>query len=310
MSGGFSNGCAAASVKTATLGVKAAHHAPRPALSSVNVATVGTVSNLVSGEAVELELRHAQFPSRGVALLIDAVVQFTALAVLLGVLYAAAPALDDAMFAAISLTVVVAVMIGYPVTFETLTHGRTPGKFVMGLRVTRDDGGPVSFRHALIRGLSGFFVDIWLLGLFGTVAVVVSLLSPQSKRVGDYLAGTIVIRERLPAATGTQRPSAQRAEWTATLDLSGLSADLMVSIRQYLTRAETFSAAARAEIGQSLVREVSAHIGRTPPDGVTDDEYLEAIITERRAREEQRRSHRAVGDSSAAHPDSPFPPPG
>ncbi|MBB3036630.1 RDD family protein [Hoyosella altamirensis] len=245
------------------------------------------MSHLVSGEAVELELRHAQFASRCVALLIDVALQLIALSVLLGVLFSAMPNLDDAMYAAISLLIIVLVMIGYPVAFETLTRGRTLGKLVMGLRVTRDDGGPVRFRHALIRGLAGFFLDFWLLGLFGTVAVVVSLTSKQSKRVGDYLAGTVVIRERLPStATGANSPGAERMAWTATMDLSALPADLLISVRQYLTRYETFSPEARAELGRSLAERVAECVHMPPPDGMPDWQYLDAILAERRAREE------------------------
>ena len=56
----------------------------------------------------------------------------------------------------------------------------------LGLRVVRDDGGPIRFRHALVRGLVGV-VEIWL--TVGAVALVVSLASSQGKRLGDFLAG-------------------------------------------------------------------------------------------------------------------------
>lgn len=258
------------------------------------------MSRLVSGEAVELELRYAQLASRCIALLIDVLLQFLMLAVLLGVLFAADPALDDAMYAALTIVIIVVVMIGYPVTLETLTRGRTVGKFVMGLRVTRDDGGPIRFRHALIRGLTGFFVDFWVLGLLGTVAVVVSLISKDSKRVGDFLAGTVVIRERLPI--GGNRPveaGLQRAAWTSSLDVSGLSPELLVAVRQYLTRYPAFSAAAQEDIGRSLAGEVSARVGGTRPRELSDAQYLDHILAEYRAREKER-SH--TGSASRRSP--------
>ena len=54
-----------------------------------------------------------------------------------------------------TIVAVVLVVVGYPVALETLLRGRTLGKLALGLRVVRDDGGPVGFRQALVRGLAG-----------------------------------------------------------------------------------------------------------------------------------------------------------
>ena len=89
--------------------------------------------------------------------------------------------------------------VGYPLLWETLTRGRSPGKYAMGLRVVRTDGGPIVFRHALARALAGFIVDFGLLSLFtGLIGIVVSASTARGQRIGDLLAGTVVVRERLP----------------------------------------------------------------------------------------------------------------
>ena len=90
-----------------------------------------------------------------------------------------------------------AVIVGYPVAFETLTRGRSLGKMALGLRVVREDGGPERFRQAFVRGLLGGGRDLADLRL---VALVASLASAQGRRIGDYLAGTVVIHERVPVA--------------------------------------------------------------------------------------------------------------
>ena len=71
--------------------------------------------------------------------------------------------------------------------------GRTIGKFVLGTRTVRDDAGPISFHHAFVRHLVAV-VEIWVFS--GVPALVSALVSPKGKRLGDYAAGTYVVRDR------------------------------------------------------------------------------------------------------------------
>src|SRR5438270_6279071 len=99
--------------------------------------------DVVTGEAVALELRLAKVPSRALALLIDLAllaVPLTGVAILSAMIGSNT---DDAAAAAIGLASGVLVVLGYPIAFETLNGGRSPGKMALGLRVVRDDGGPI-----------------------------------------------------------------------------------------------------------------------------------------------------------------------
>jgi uncharacterized RDD family membrane protein YckC len=192
-----------------------------------------------TGEAVALDLPIARIPTRAAAMLIDLLLQ-AALGATLVLLVTAVMAEfepDTAWFQTVSLVVFVAILVGYPVTCETLLRGRTIGKLLLGLRVVRADGGPIDFRHALTRGLTWVIVDFWSLGGFGVVAVLTALCSPRGRRVGDVLAGTVVVhdRARIPLpALAVAPPWLQ--DWAQHLDLSGLTEDLALPIRQYLTR--------------------------------------------------------------------------
>ena len=113
-------------------------------------------------------------------------------ALLLGtffVLTLTVPADEGSLALTLILVFLVLILVGYPVLLETLSRGRSLGKLAVGLRVVRVDGGPIRFRHALTRGLAGFVIDFWALGVFGAVAVVVSLCSSDGRRVGDFLGG-------------------------------------------------------------------------------------------------------------------------
>lgn len=245
-------------------------------------------SPLVTGEAVALELRPAALPSRVVAGSLDAGLQFVLLLVVGGIATAVGVGGSEAAAAALGILVLVTVLIGYPVTFETLLRGRTPGKAAMGLRVVRDDGGPVGFRQALVRGLAGAFVERPGITFF-VGAVFSSLLNPANKRLGDLLAGTVVMQERVAVRGGqvaTMPPPL--AGWASGLDLSGLRDDLALSARQFLARSADLTPAAREQLGGQLVAAVSTAVRPPPPPGTPGWAVLSAVLAERRRREEQR----------------------
>ena len=121
------------------------------------------MAEVVTGEAVVIDVPCARFPSRAVALAIDLLIQIVLLVLLSGVAVAAAAggALNPAALAALALTVFVLIVVGYPATIETLSRGRSLGKLALGLRVVSDDGGPERFRQALMRALLAV-LEIWL----------------------------------------------------------------------------------------------------------------------------------------------------
>ncbi|MFK0244272.1 RDD family protein [Amycolatopsis azurea] len=244
-------------------------------------------SDLVTGEAVVLDVRAAKLASRGLAMMIDVALQLITLIIAMLVLSQVAVFGDEALALTLFLVTLVLIMVGYPVIFETLSRGRSLGKMALGLRVVRTDGGPVRFRHALVRGLAGFFIDFWALGLLGVVAVVTSLLSPDGRRVGDYLAGTLVIRERMPASrTPYVGMPPQLAYWASQLDLTRLPNDLALAVRQYLSRTSELRPEAAEALGYGLAQQVAGAIGAPVPPGVPSWAYLSAVLAERRRRDQ------------------------
>jgi uncharacterized RDD family membrane protein YckC len=241
------------------------------------------VTDLVTGDAVVLELRLARLASRALALCVDLLVQVGAL--LAGTLLAAGllESVDDALGGALLLVFVVLVVVGYPVALETLTRGRSLGKLAFGLRVVREDGGAIRFRHALVRGLLGV-VEFWV--TFGAAALITSLASAKGKRLGDYLAGTVVVRERLPVHGGpVAAMPAPLAGWAAGLDLSALPDDLALAARQYLSRAADLEPGTRDAMADRLAGAVAAVTAPPAPPGVPAWAFLSAVLAERRRRE-------------------------
>lgn len=244
-----------------------------------------TEQDLVTGEAVVLELRLARAPSRALGFFMDGFVQILLLVGLIALVAAVGGVTDSALVMALFIAGIASIFVLMPATIETLSHGSSLGKLAIGLRVVRDDGGPIRFRHALVRALAAFFVDLWLLGWLG-IGLITSLASSRGKRVGDYLAGTVVVRERIPARDG---PTAQMpphlTEWAAGLDLSRIPNDLALAVRQYLSRIAELTPSVHEDMGRRLAAEVSGYIGQPVPPGVPAWVFLSAVLAERRNRE-------------------------
>ncbi|WP_338779612.1 RDD family protein [Streptomyces sp. DG1A-41] len=253
------------------------------------------MSELVTGEAVALELRPARLPSRALAVLLDLVVAVAVYVAVTIAIVVSTASLDEAAQTALSIATFVLVLVGGPIAVETLSHGRSLGKMACGLRVVRDDGGPIRFRHALVRGLIGV---IEILMTFGVVACIASFVSARGRRLGDVFAGTLVVRERTPVArTGFVPPP---PPWLAGrfsgLDLSAVPDGLWLAVRQYLTRVQQLDPQVGWSMGERLASDLAERTGVPVPQGVPPAAYLAAVVHERQSRE----ARRAFGSGSAS----------
>ncbi|MGY6020128.1 RDD family protein [Streptomyces spinosirectus] len=245
------------------------------------------MSELVTGEAVALELRPARLPSRALSVMLDLAAAMVVYVVLTIALVASTASLDDAAQIAVSIATFVLVLVGGPIAVETLSHGRSLGKMACGLRVVRDDGGPIRFRHALVRGGIGV---VEILMTFGVIACIASLVSARGRRLGDVFAGTLVVRERIPVARTAFVPPPP--PWLAgkfsELDLSAVPDGLWLAIRQYLTRMQQLDPQVGQAMAERLASDLAARTGTPIPQGIPPAAYLAAVMQERQAREVRR----------------------
>ncbi|MFJ3794421.1 RDD family protein [Kitasatospora sp. NPDC090091] len=248
------------------------------------------MSDLVTGEAVVLGLRTAKLPSRALAIGLDLTVELAALLVCTLTLSVALVDLDPAALAALMIGLTVFFMVAVPVMVETFTRGRSLGKAALGLRVVRADGGPVRFRQALVRALVGFFE---IIVLSGVPAAICSAVSADGRRLGDVFAGTLVVRERVPGASGAaaalppvhpQLLQAIGGELVA-LDLSAVPEPLWLAIRQLLGRVGQLDPAVAHQMSARLADDLAARTGHPVPYGLHPAAYLGAVLTERQRRE-------------------------
>lgn len=225
---------------------------------------------IASPEGVELELQLAGLASRFIAGIADLTIQ----AVLILALAVATGALgggNDLNTVAFVIGTFV-IWFLYPIAFEMLAAGRTPGKRLSRLRVMRDSGAPVDLSASAIRNLVRL-LDGPLLSYLPTVISIA--VSPRNQRPGDIAAGTLVIRES-PPARSAPAPGAVAEELHAGWDVSAITPRELAAVRRFLERRETLEITSRRELAARLAGGLRAKVAGAPapPD---PERFLEEL---------------------------------
>ena len=239
--------------------------------------------DMVTGEGVAVEVPVASVAARMASGAIDVVLTVVVLVggfVVFGLALGGASEAVEGIVAIVWSTLVI---VGLPATVETVTRGRTLGKLALGLRAVRDDGGPVTGRHALVRALIAY-VEVYL--LLCMPALVSAMVHPRAKRLGDMAAGTVVVSQRasLRLTPPPGMPPPLHA-WARSSDIAPLPSGLTVAVRQFLSRAPGLSPESRRTIGLDLLRATLQHVSPPPPGGFHPEAVLSAVVAERRRRD-------------------------
>jgi uncharacterized RDD family membrane protein YckC len=238
---------------------------------------------LITGEAVALDLRPAGFMLRAAGSAIDfAAYMIVIVAVVLLVMSLPGIAqVDSALIQALVVLLLVLCWFVIPVVVEVLSHGKSLGKLALGLRIVRDDGGAIGLRHAAIRGMLGVLEIFMTLGMG---AFIVGLFNSRAKRLGDLLAGTYSQHERIPHyQTPIYGVPLPLVEWSLTADVARMPDALSRRIAHYLAQARGLSPETRVRLGRQLASEASIYVSPLP---VADAElFLAAVASLRRDRE-------------------------
>ncbi|MEO8907939.1 MAG: RDD family protein [Microbacteriaceae bacterium] len=239
-------------------------------------------TELMTGEAVALDVRPASFVLRGAGAAIDWIAYVGLFIGLLMLIQLVADASgDQALTTALVIASLVISIVIAPMSVEILTRGRSLGKFAVGARIVRDDGGAAQTRHAFIRALTGV-LEIYL--TFGGLAALVALLSPRSKRLGDLLAGTYSQHERVPhIVQPVYGIPPSLIDWARTADVAKLPDRLSRRIAAFLQHAGAMTPTARIGIAAELAQEAAAFVSPLP--ATSPELFLAAVSAVRRDRD-------------------------
>ncbi|MBV9737408.1 MAG: RDD family protein [Candidatus Eremiobacteraeota bacterium] len=168
---------------------------------------------------------------------------------------------------AIAILVILGFLIffGYFIIFERAWNGQTPGKRLVGIRVVRDGGFAIDFTSSLVRNL----VRVLEAALgFYAISALSTLLSSENKRLGDFAAGTIVVRDsRITAPVAPRSESAIR-----------LTPQERALIDRFLERRESLAAAQRQALASQIATIFRARVGE-PLASLGDEALIERIVS-------------------------------
>jgi uncharacterized RDD family membrane protein YckC len=239
-------------------------------------------------EQIALELPLAGIGSRSLAIVVDTLLQVL-LYGLLGLLAvglaavtgrrasAAAVGALGAFAPAVLLLLAFCVYWGYFALFEALWKGQTPGKRIAGIRVIKDSGRPIDAFEAIGRNLMRA-VD-GLPGMYA-VGIVSMFVSPQNRRLGDYVAGTVVVHDH----DAEVRPYLEKRRVAAD-PLPGaatITADELVLIETYLQRRYDYGFEARTRAAETIAERIRTKLNLPRESVGNPDTFLETVAGQTR----------------------------
>ncbi len=243
--------------------------------------------NLQTPESVELEFTLAGIGNRSLALIIDYIILgLTILFVWVISVFLAfqlVPSwitngvldrLAQWIWAIQSITTF-AIYVGYFVALETLWQGQTPGKKWTKIRVIRDNGKPERLPQAILRALLRPVDDILFIGVFFII------FSPQEKRIGDLVAGTIVVQEEQGVKSTNIDISAEAQDLAVQLkieaEMNNLLPEDFATIRDFLQRRKNIMLEYQHKLSRKLAEQVKEIILlENVPEGYSNSQFLEA----------------------------------
>ena len=244
---------------------------------------------VITGEAIALLVQPASLFLRVVSAIIDAVVSILGIVITYEVLFLIISLRgnsddipffsNEAQVAALVSIVTALWLFLVPMTVETLTRGKSLGRFIVGTRIVRDDGGPITLRHAFVRTLIGLG-ELW--ATMGAGAIIAAWTNRRSKRIGDIFAGTYAVSE---TSGLTRRPlllAPELADWAGGANVGELDGVTTVTARRFLQSATKMDPLHRQQAAQTLATALLNQVYPPPPPETDPERFIAAVLVLRR----------------------------
>lgn len=261
---------------------------------AVNSGSVDSVDSttLRTPEGVVYQLAVAGVGSRFSAAVIDSILQFVVVIVLM-VASGSPLSGEGGIGSAFAVVASFIVMFGYQFLCEAFFNGRTIGKRLNRLRVVNLHGGPISIRESAVRNairIVDFLPAFYFLGMLTMVT------TPTSQRVGDFAAGTFVVREPWEPRKRRRFRRRDLTEHVRDLELSQSTIDEMATwdlmnltrtdvgiVRQFLARREGLDAETRTRIANEFAGRLRPQVHGVDPN-LPSERFLELLVEAKQIR--------------------------
>jgi uncharacterized RDD family membrane protein YckC len=175
-------------------------------------------------------------------------------------------------------------MFGYFAIFEILWNGQTPGKRVVGIRVVKETGRPLTPSETVGRNLLRI-VD--QLPVFYAVGMLVALLNAKNQRLGDFIAGSVVVREssmkEIKPIWHTSQSVAEAPAGGVRVSTAALSIEELALIDAFLHRRYDLAPDVRSRMAGEILVRVQPKIVADALARLSTESLLEALAYERRS---------------------------
>lgn len=241
-------------------------------------------------EQIPLEFPLAGIGSRFLAAALDSLIQFAVLIVMIlaGLLiFAGLSSISEkAGVWGIAIYIIGAFLLqaGYFAFFEAVWNGQTPGKRYVHIRVIKESGRPITTYEAVLRNLMRIIDSLPGYG----IGILSMLLSSKNKRLGDYVAGTVVVHEKpLAPHAGVSWNPGQTAAPTG-YDVGRLSPEEFQLIETFLLRRGQLATDVRYKMAREITKRVGDKLQLAPEDRIQAESLLERMANEYRSRAQYR----------------------
>ncbi|WP_279107167.1 RDD family protein [Mobiluncus curtisii] len=244
---------------------------------------------VITGEAIALLVQPASLFLRVAAAIVDAIVVILGMIITYEILFLIMelrgdgdeiPFFSNEAQVAAFISIVTAVWLFLvPMLVETLTRGKSLGRFIVGTRIVRDDGGPITLRHAFVRTLIGLG-ELWM--TMGAGAIIAAWTNRRGKRIGDIFAGTYAVSE---ASGVTRRPlllAPELADWAGDANVGEIDGVTTVAARRFLQSATKMDPIHRQRTAQALATALVNKVYPPPPPGTDPERFIAAVLVLRR----------------------------
>lgn len=235
-------------------------------------------------ESVKISYEVAGAGSRFIAQTIDLILLFAGYLLLLAGFSAITKLTKNLLpdnfanpwFIAILIIVLFIYFWGYFIFFESVWSGQTPGKRIMKLRVIHDGGYPVNFSGVVLRNflrIADWLPACYMLGL------LLIMVNKQGKRLGDYVAGTLVIKER-GALQKTMATDTKPDTTSTLLPVEMLNDEDILLIKKFLLRRKELDSNHRSDLALRISGTIMKKMGAEtiPPDFLSVEDFLEKTL--------------------------------
>jgi uncharacterized RDD family membrane protein YckC len=237
-------------------------------------------------EQIHIEFTVAGVGTRALALIIDSLIQGACGLVLMLVLVLIGISLRPAVRGSLTWAVAAVILAGfllyygYFIVFEILWNGQTPGKRRIGIRVIKDTGRRLTALETVARNLLRI-VD--QLPGFYAIGILASVMNKQNKRIGDLVAGALVIREASPQQLKRRWYVEDRAgEPGIPLGAERLSDEDLILVESFLGRRFELDPDTRSRMASQIFSRLESKLTVSDRDRAGVERLLETVVAERR----------------------------